>query len=195
MNRAQRELIIERDLFSCANCRIVGEVCPERGTGEPCKLLSPTLNRVTYFKLEATRHPLSRLQVDHLIGRSQAGVEVTEAYEHCWTLCPCCHRSKSAAMKARGLAYAAQFAGAEPQDYLAALAEEAAGFDAKRTKKAKARRASYKKTKAKAGGSPLSKLKGKSTALKAMPKSVSSKLPEKVRLQNDRPVLNGGSIS
>lgn len=190
MNSTQRRLVIERDGFQCVACRTEGKTCPYRGKNdEPCKLLAADLLPAVYWKLDANRPAYMRLQVDHIIGRV-GGVEVTEAWENVAILCNCCHAAK-AKVREIEIAYAATFKGMETPEYLAALAEEAAGFDAKRAKKAKARSASYQKAKEKAGGSPLSKMKGKVPMRNAEPKPAKSKIPSKVEAQNARPVLNG----
>lgn len=193
MNQVQRRLIIERDGRECVICRQDGQTCA--GNSEPCKLSSPTLNAVTYWKLDANRPTYARLQVDHIIGRV-GGAEKTERYENVATLCPCHHARKDRTMKERELAYAAVFEGTEPQEYLAELAQEAIDAKKRKTSKARARKRQYEHTKKKVGGSPLSEQKGKNPmrGKKLKPQGSSGKPPgvsEKDWAQRQRPVLNG----
>lgn len=189
MNAAQRKIIIERDGRECVICREDGERC--KGSSEKCNVPSPTLNTVTYYKLDANRPAFARLQVDHILSRG-GGVEVAEAWHHLATLCECHHRRKDKAMKERELAYAAIFEGKETEEYLAELAQEAIDAKKRKTSKARSRKRQYEHTKKKAGGSPLSKQKGKNPMSgKKKPKPQGGKLPQKVLDQQSRTVYNG----
>ena len=164
-----------------------GERCPLRGKNdEPCKLLSPTLGRAKYFRMEKLRPLFQRLQVDHIFGRV-GGVEKTESWDAVASLCPCCHRSKGRSKEIEA-AYAEQWRGKESPEYLAALAEEAADAPRRKAKKKATRKKLYEKTKARAGGTPLARQK---TPAKVKPaKPAKSKLPAKVLEQMQRPILN-----
>lgn len=193
MNAAQRQIIIQRDGFACVTCRLVGTVCPYRGSGdEPCKLPSPTLKPVAYWRLDANRPAYMRLQVDHIVGRV-GGVEVTEAWENVVALCACCHAAK-AKVRDMEIAYATTFKGMETQEYLAALAQEADAAPKRKASKAKARSAAYQRAKRKAGGTPLSKNKDRKPNVKAKPRASGTKYAsQKWAPFANLPVLNGNS--
>lgn len=143
MNAKMRQLVIVRDGFQCVHCH---GACPLRGKDEPCQLPATTLAPVVYFKLEAGRHPLARLQVDHVHGKAR------EAWNEVATLCPCCHRHKviGNAIFDAEVAYLATI-GDAPQEYRDAQAKEAAAKPQRKAQKAKARKAVYKKAVAKHG--------------------------------------------
>jgi hypothetical protein len=177
MNARQRELIIERDGYKCCECQ-------------------KQYPKDNYFEWEKRQHPMSRLTVDHIWGRATTWNGLPDERWHMvWTLCMTCHLEKDQGIhkgRARRIAtlYVTQFEGKETPEYLAAMAAEADEAPVRAENRKKTRRAKYQRDKKKAGGSPLSKMKAKSAALKAKPKPANSKIPAKVAAQNARPVLN-----
>lgn len=161
MNKEQRAEVLKRDSFTCQDC---GKKYPDN-----------------YLDIEKTIHYMSRLTIDHILGRYK---DCEKFWHLLITLCWKCHvpekdwSDNRKEKQEKYLTITKQYEGKETQAYIDAFNKETKEDAPKRKERAKkARQRSYRKAKAK--------------QKKPTQKISKSKLPQKVIDQMNRPVLNG----
>lgn len=177
MGDMRKEWLI-RDGLDCVPCRD-----PRVGRCK-CKLLSPTLNPVTYFKLDDLRtNHAYKLQLGHLRGRRH------ETWRDACAQCPCHNVGMTKLIREVCLEYTAQFSEEGTERFEAARALRPAQKTALKAKAKANRRASREFQKAKKRKlPPPHKHRGREPEA---PRVKGLRLPSKTVAQMNRPVLNG----
>lgn len=153
-----RKEVGRRDGLDCVPCRILGYCDPKgRGWCSGIQLVSPDLSDVTYWRLDGLRagNASLRMHLSHLHGKNANG------WFDLVFSCPCHNLNITTPVRTVCEEYVAQFVGTETPAFLEAYPVVLIERHAAKEKKAKARHAAYVKQKARAGGTPLSKMKEK----------------------------------
>jgi len=141
--------------------------CDPKGRGwcSGIQLVSADLGDVAYWKLDGLRsgNASLRMHLSHFHGKQD------NSWLSLVLSCPCHNLNISTAVREACAPYLYAMAGTETASFLEALASLPMEQAASKTKKSAARSAIYRKNKAKAGGTSLSKQKSKKPAKKVKP--------------------------
>jgi hypothetical protein len=143
MIERQRQLIITRDGFQCVLC---GLHPPGWGTAIVDAMFADAGDNNYYFEIEKQTHPLSRLQVDHVHGRSRKGPVACEQWTQLATLCEPCHRTKSKRAKLAEIEYLHNV-GQEPPEYAGLLVLSQEDWERRRKASKATRKRAYTRAK------------------------------------------------